>query len=106
MNALNLTDAQLRELYDDCETHLHRMKDGSRISLSKMTAGHLENTIKLYEGKAQEGVVFATMVRSFDWDSLEEYFETFYGAEALKALDYDLYVAERLRRQETNEAPL
>jgi len=105
MNALDLTDDQLRELYDECETHLHRMKDGSRISLSKMTADHLENTIKLYEQRAQEGLIVGTVLHSFGWDSLEEYFETLFGAEALEALSYKLYVAERLRRREANEAP-
>jgi len=103
---MNLTDDQLRELYDDCEAHLHRMKDGSRIPLSKMTDSHLENTIKFYERKAREGVTVHTVSRFFDWDSLEEYFDTLFGKEALEILDYKLYVAERLRRREANEAPL
>jgi len=99
---MNLTDAQLRELYDDCKTHLHRMKDGSRIPLPKMTDSHLENTIKFYERRAQEGLNVGTIIHCYDYDTVEEYYSTLFGEEALKVLNYKLYVAERLRRREAN----
>lgn len=76
----------------------HTTRDGTAIRLTEMSDQHLDNTIRFYEQRAEEGILIRTG-GGFDVDDIwyDEY--TIYGKEALEYLDYDDYVRERERRK-------
>jgi hypothetical protein len=83
--------------------HMHMMADKTLISIRDMDDKWLNNTIKLKERRAAEGI------RAFDrragttlGDVIKVH--TIYGKKALKWLNHHEYVAERNRREKIRNA--
>ena len=73
--------------------HMHTLRDGTKVSLRKMTDEHLRNTIRWIERKAREGTTIATGNGPDDAD-----FDHLYGGEVLDHFGYEHYVKEFQRR--------
>jgi hypothetical protein len=75
----------------------HVMIDGSTIPISKMSNNHLNNTIKMIERRAEEGIEVMCGGGHEDGDI---WYDTYmiYGAAALSRLGYRRYTRERDQR--------
>lgn len=77
---------------------IHQMKDGNKISVTKMSDSHLSHTIKLIERKAKEGIT----VHDGGGSCPDDYWFTedhYAGTDALKMMNHHEYVAEQERRK-------
>lgn len=76
---------------------VHTTKDGKEIPLSAMESSHIQNTIRIIERKAEEGITIEQGGGSGPDDFWYDK-ETLHGKEAREYLKHSVYVEELYRR--------
>jgi hypothetical protein len=77
----------------------HITKDGKIIQLKDITDSHLINIINFIERRAKEGLCVVSACYGVDMMDIDFNEEVVYGENALKRMNYEVYVNELKRRK-------
>lgn len=78
----------------------HITRDGKIIPLKDITDSHLINIIRHIERKAKEGLCVVSACYGVDMMDMDFNEEVVYGENALKRMNYEVYVNELKRRKQ------